>query len=100
MAIRISSSDILSSEQLKNHIRVFAGPGAGKTHFLVEKLAIHPQYAEAKNMTLLKKYALRKFCTSCAEKNRYFKKMKLFALKMQSTKNAEAKNMILKKKLA
>jgi superfamily I DNA/RNA helicase len=38
MACEITSGDILTSEQLKTHIRVFAGPGAGKTHFLVENI--------------------------------------------------------------
>lgn len=34
----LTSSDILTSEQLSNHIKVYAGPGAGKTHFLVENI--------------------------------------------------------------
>lgn len=34
----INSGYILSSDELKNNIRVFAGPGAGKTHFLVENI--------------------------------------------------------------
>lgn len=38
MAIEIKSGDILTPEQLQNHIKVYAGPGAGKTHFLVENV--------------------------------------------------------------
>ncbi|MDR1581650.1 MAG: ATP-dependent helicase [Prevotellaceae bacterium] len=38
MAFEINSDDILTTEQLKNHIKVYAGPGAGKTHFLVENV--------------------------------------------------------------
>lgn len=34
----IKSDYILSSDEIKNNIRVFAGPGAGKTHFLVENI--------------------------------------------------------------
>lgn len=38
MALEITSDNILSEEQLTNHIKVYAGPGAGKTHFLVENV--------------------------------------------------------------
>lgn len=38
MVERLSSGDILSVEQLSANFRVFAGPGAGKTHFLVENI--------------------------------------------------------------
>ena len=38
MSIGISSSDLLSIEQLESHIKIYAGPGAGKTHFLVENI--------------------------------------------------------------
>lgn len=38
MAIRIKSGDLLTVEQLSNHFKVIAGPGAGKTHFLVENI--------------------------------------------------------------
>lgn len=38
MAIKITSDNILTEEQLTNHIKVYAGPGAGKTHFLVENV--------------------------------------------------------------
>ena len=34
----IESGDMLSAEQLQNHIKIYAGPGAGKTHFLVENV--------------------------------------------------------------
>lgn len=52
MAIEIASGDILTSEQLKTHFRVFAGPGAGKTHFLVENVKnivmTHPFIVESR----------------------------------------------------
>ena len=38
MAIEITSEDIFTPEQLKNHFKIYAGPGAGKTHFLVENV--------------------------------------------------------------
>lgn len=38
MAIEIKSGDLLSLEQLTNHIKIYAGPGAGKTHFIVENV--------------------------------------------------------------
>ena len=38
MAIEITSGDILTSEQLSKHSKIYAGPGAGKTHFLVENV--------------------------------------------------------------
>lgn len=38
MAVKIKSGDILTEEQLLNHFVVYAGPGAGKTHFLVENV--------------------------------------------------------------
>lgn len=38
MAKSISSGDFLSEEDLLNHIKIYAGPGAGKTHFLVENV--------------------------------------------------------------
>jgi len=38
MSIVINSSDLLTPEQLDNHIKIYAGPGAGKTHFLVENV--------------------------------------------------------------
>ncbi len=38
MATKISSSDILSEEQLNESFKIYAGPGAGKTHFLVENI--------------------------------------------------------------
>ena len=36
--VEINSSDIFSLEQIDKNIKVFAGPGAGKTHFLVENV--------------------------------------------------------------
>lgn len=38
MAFEITSSNILSPEELTKHIKVNAGPGAGKTHFLVQNV--------------------------------------------------------------
>lgn len=38
MAIEIKSGEFLSFEQLKHHIKIYAGPGAGKTHFIVENV--------------------------------------------------------------
>lgn len=38
MAFEITSSNILSPEELTKHIKVNAGPGAGKTHFLVQNI--------------------------------------------------------------
>ncbi len=38
MAIEITSGDIFTPEQLEKHAKVYAGPGAGKTHFLVENI--------------------------------------------------------------
>ncbi len=38
MAFEITSGAILSPEQLTKHIKVNAGPGAGKTHFLVQNV--------------------------------------------------------------
>ncbi|NBK97715.1 MAG: ATP-dependent helicase [Erysipelotrichia bacterium] len=38
MAFEIESSTILTNEQLQNHVKIYAGPGAGKTHFLVENV--------------------------------------------------------------
>ena len=38
MVNAITSGDTLSVEQLKNHSKIYAGPGAGKTYFLVENV--------------------------------------------------------------
>lgn len=38
MAIEMTSGDIFTPEQLERHAKVYAGPGAGKTHFLVENV--------------------------------------------------------------
>lgn len=38
MAIEITSSDIFTPKQLTKHSKIYAGPGAGKTHFLVENV--------------------------------------------------------------
>lgn len=38
MVNAITSGDILGVEQLKKHSKIYAGPGAGKTYFLVENV--------------------------------------------------------------
>lgn len=38
MAVEITSGDIFANEQLNKHAKIYAGPGAGKTHFLVENV--------------------------------------------------------------
>lgn len=38
MVNAITSGDILNTEQLRKHSKVYAGPGAGKTYFLVENI--------------------------------------------------------------
>lgn len=38
MAIEVTSEYIFTPEQLKSHFKIYAGPGAGKTHFLVENV--------------------------------------------------------------
>ncbi|MBS5842612.1 MAG: ATP-dependent helicase [Clostridiales bacterium] len=38
MATEMTSGDIFTPEQLEKHAKVYAGPGAGKTHFLVENV--------------------------------------------------------------
>ena len=57
VGITISSGDILSAHQLENHMRIFAGPGAGKTHFLVENIKnivmTHPSVAQSSNRKIL-----------------------------------------------
>lgn len=55
--VEIKSNYILSSDETKNNIRVFAGPGAGKTHFLVENIkniiATNPKITSSKNRKVL-----------------------------------------------
>lgn len=57
MSIGINSSDLLTREQLNNHIKVYAGPGAGKTHFLVENVknivTTHPLVAQSRARKVL-----------------------------------------------
>lgn len=57
MAIEITSGDILTPEQLSKHIKIFAGPGAGKTHFLVENIkniaSAHPFIAKSHTRKIL-----------------------------------------------
>lgn len=38
MVIEMTSGDIFTPEQLEKHAKVYAGPGTGKTHFLVENV--------------------------------------------------------------
>lgn len=38
MAIDVKSGDLLTTEQLGQHLAIYAGPGAGKTHFLVNNV--------------------------------------------------------------
>ena len=38
MVKSITSGDILTENELLNHIKIYAGPGAGKTHFIVENI--------------------------------------------------------------
>lgn len=38
MVSSIASGHLLSESELSNHIKIYAGPGAGKTHFLVENV--------------------------------------------------------------
>lgn len=38
MVIEMTSGDIFTPEQLEKHAKVYAGPGAGKTHFLVKNV--------------------------------------------------------------
>ena len=38
MAIDLTSGDLLTEEQLNSHFAVYAGPGSGKTHFLVNNI--------------------------------------------------------------
>lgn len=55
--VEIKSDYILSSDEIKNNITVFAGPGAGKTHFLVENIkniiATNPKITSSKNRKVL-----------------------------------------------
>ena len=38
MAIDVKSGDLLTTEELGQHLAIYAGPGAGKTHFLVNNV--------------------------------------------------------------
>jgi len=57
MAIEITSGDIFTAEQLAKHSKIFAGPGAGKTHFLVENvkniITTHPHVAQSRTRKVL-----------------------------------------------
>lgn len=57
MAIEITSGDIFTSQQLSKHMKIYAGPGAGKTHFLVENIKnivkTVPQVTNSQNRKVL-----------------------------------------------
>ena len=57
MAIEITSDIIFTDEQLAKHFKIFAGPGAGKTHFLVENVknivTTHPYIAKSRGRKVL-----------------------------------------------
>jgi len=57
MAIEITSDDIFTDEQLATHSKILAGPGAGKTHFLVENVknivTSHPLVAQSRSRKVL-----------------------------------------------
>lgn len=57
MSIGINSGDLLTPEQLNSHIKIYAGPGAGKTHFLVENVknivTTYPLVAQSKERKVL-----------------------------------------------
>lgn len=38
MAINLTSGDLLTEQQLNSHFAVYAGPGSGKTHFIVNNI--------------------------------------------------------------
>lgn len=57
MAINLTSSDLLTKEQLSSHFAVYAGPGSGKTHFLVNNIknivSTHPVITGSKERKVL-----------------------------------------------
>jgi superfamily I DNA/RNA helicase len=57
MAYEITSGDIIVAQGMTNHLIVYAGPGAGKTHFLVENIkrlvADNPAITDSKNRKVL-----------------------------------------------
>lgn len=57
VSIGINSGDLLTPEQLNSHIKVYAGPGAGKTHFLVENVknivTTYPLVAQSRERKVL-----------------------------------------------
>lgn len=58
MAIEITSGDIFTPEQLTKHSKIYAGPGAGKTHFLVENV----KNIVSTNPLIAKSYARKVLC--------------------------------------
>lgn len=57
MAIELTSGDIFTPDQLGNHMKIYAGPGAGKTHFLVENvkniIATNPLITQSRKRKVL-----------------------------------------------
>lgn len=57
MAVNITSSELLSTQQLDNHFAVYAGPGSGKTHFLVSNIkniiTTHPKITASNERKVL-----------------------------------------------
>lgn len=57
MAVNIKSGDLLTLEQLNNHLAIYAGPGSGKTHFLVNNtkniIATHPKITGSNERKIL-----------------------------------------------
>lgn len=57
MALEIESGTIFNSDQLARHMKIYAGPGAGKTYFLVENvkniITHHPTITRSKNRKVL-----------------------------------------------
>jgi hypothetical protein len=57
MAIEITSDHIFTNQQLSKHAKIYAGPGAGKTHFLVENVknivTTHPLLVQSSKRKVL-----------------------------------------------
>lgn len=57
MVINLTSGDLLTVQQLNNHFAVYAGPGSGKTHFLVNNIknivTTHPVIANSNERKVL-----------------------------------------------
>ena len=57
MVINIKSGDLLTTEQLEHHLAIYAGPGAGKTYFLVNNvkriIEINPKISKSDTRKIL-----------------------------------------------